>query len=598
MSMGEVEGEVFVLDFKDLQDARYQKLQVSQPSYRNDPQVCDMGQGSTRFKMRASGRGIPVLMFQIVGAESGPIRGDHFEIRGIMNCPLESGKHDLDIFDPSDNEGRDRYKKLGSARVVLKVPFTIADFAREYAMYHPEHQRLARAEREQAKLVWQQKYQNKVRIRDLKYYFLSNFTQKLQDVISPAYYFVLTASLVEPASEDFVLYLYDGVAKMYGTTREDIEAMLVKAGNMTEAELLLAHRILGDMLTLLPNAHAYVSDHVGKRMVERFSLGCFEGLTTGDCEDSGMVGLLTFYSLLKSDNTPIGLRTLMKGFRPMLIVGAASKPSLEEVITPKNEYMCHVWAVYIPEPVVAKWKGSAAASAPADADEEWYEKLFPILGEGTNFASPLTMEVPFYIRNDQQAQQKEIERINNLMLNNAKLMEAAPELAKKAVIRFSPPDRRVDKIEDFSSFYRQAMSAWFMGRSADIADGAKMPDEPLCHHFMYRGKIGVPVNVLLRGAESDIKLEPHIKKHAMTHQQIRLQVAASGPTYSLKAGEESEQIYSQSGKVNQQNMAEFRFKSLRELGGKEPWKQYENHRLFRFKLGPKLLEVFILQVTP
>lgn len=581
----------------EVSGARYSTVRIFQPGAKLEtkPEKFDFSGNEWEFKVPVIRGGLPWLIVEFRTKEQNTeSKKMTQQTKAMFTVPLRTGTYKVPVYDPSlQKKNSDSYKDLGTAKVDLVVPFETPRYMQRLQQSSVEMFRLALLERDQSVEIWIRDFQERVPNQALLWYYLQQYTTKMKDGITPAYYFIEMARLVPPATKAYIDHLYKSVAEIYGKTVQDIEDMLTNPEGMTDTQMLLAHRIMADILTIPANAHFYVSDHAGFSGVERFSMGCFEGLVTGDCEDLGMVAVLVFYSLLKSKDTPSGLSDFLMAFRPMLVTGAATNKKMDLRVM-KGGFICHVWALFIPEVLVAKWKGVEPS---ARHTEKWHKRLYPILGEGTNFADPLGMEIPFYIKDSKTSQYQEISRIDKLIVNNAEVASMAPVLKDRTPIRFAPLDKEIDDPEMFSRFYCYAFTAWSLGHSRDVFLGDdNAAGEPRVHHFVMEGDVGVQPYYVLRG-DPRIRLEPHRQAHMLDEDQRAILVSINGAPGQLSVNYDEPIVVDERGEINRDNMAEFRFKHMAELGNTKPWELWENYKLIKVSVA-KGIQVFILQVTP
>lgn len=580
------------LPMVEAENARYRKVRFAQPGVVVEPQQYDFdpSKGEWEYNLSVTPRGLPWLIVEFRTAEPNPETKDEtLQPKAMFQIPLRTGKYDVTLYDPSlSNEDldSDEYSDIGSATVMLDVPFEIPDYMKRIDSAMAEIARLAKAERKESFEIWVRRFRGDIANIAIQWYYLQKYTTKAHNVVSPAYYYMELARLVPAASEEYIDRLYRSVAEIHGTGIDEIKEILDRPVEMiTDTEFLMLHRVLADILTIPANSHTYVSDHAGLLSVERFSMGCYEGMVTGDCEDLGMVIILTFYAFLKSDKLPSGLRKLMNGFKPLLVTGAASNKKLDNLSAMTSGFICHVWAFLIPKHQVRSWKGENSREG---LDMKFQERLWPILGEGTNFADPMAMEIPYYIEDDEGERDAEIARIRRKLLNNAEISQHVPVLKSKVPIRFAPLDKELKNPDELSRFYCYVVSA------AMLPDDIKV-DAPILWNFKRKGKNAVQPYYILR-MDPEIKMVAHTEVHKLTLNQ-RCVVAAFNGTPARLAAPKGPIVLSQKGDINRDNMAEFRFKSLAELNGAEPWKDWPKHRLIKVSITSQL-QVFVLQVTP
>ena len=579
------------LDLPSIQvpGARYTTVRFAQPGVIRDPQEFSFvpTEGTWEYAILVSPRGLPWILAEFTTSAPNPeSKGETIQAKAVLQVSLRTGRYDVSLYDPSLNDREsDEYVSIGIATVELDVPFHVPSYMQQLEGAMQELRSLAKSERDASFEEWVTAFQGSIINDAVKWYYLQQYTTKARDLITPAYYFVELVRIVPAASDAFVRRLYRAVAEIHGTTVEEIEGHLQTDPNLvSDATFLMLHRVLGDLLTLPANAHYYVSDHAGLEEVERFSMGCYEGMLTGDCEDLALVEMLTYYSFLKNRNLPPGLRKLMEGFKPMLITGAATNRKLEDLTIMRDGFICHVWSFFIPKHQVLRWKGQTVRGL----DMKFQQRLFPVIAEGTNFADPLSMEIPYYINDDPQEAAAEIARVRKRLLNIAELSQLNPALDGKVQIRFAPLDRELRDPDKLSTFYCYSISA------AMVAD-SDSEDEPLLWNFTRDRKVGVKPYHILR-MDPNIALKPHIKRHALTREQRAILVSFNGTPLQLVAGD-APIVVAQSGTIDRDNMAEFRFKSMNDLANTEPWRGQKNFKLIRVSIT-RQLQVFVLQITP
>lgn len=554
----------------DVEGSEYSEYWISQNGIRGTKKVSI---DETVIELGAKPSGLPWVTIEIYSTE--PIPGREYKAKqhlGSAILSLKDGIYTVPLFDPSVRDRlSNEYVELGSLTVQVDMCFTFPEYVKELDKVKDEIFEKAKEEQEHTVQEWIRVFMPRIIHQGVAMFYLQRFTLKHKDVMVPSWYFVLMAKFLPAASGAFVNYMYGKSTEIHGVTTDDIEKWITK-GNPTDYQLYVCHRVLADMVILPAVANYYLGDHAGAQSVERFSIACYQRLNVGDCEDLAQVIFMTFESFRKNENLSPALRVLFDSFQPLICTGAASYKSLTAKMT-SNDFICHVWTMLIPNDIMNTWLGTNKYKTTPLS-----RRLYPIMGEGTNFAEPLSQRIGFYIKDNKQQAQREIDRIKASQELYESLVTKFPQLKDKTPIRFNALENDPPSPEKLSTFYRYLISAW--------------PREGGVIHFEKNNKVGVFIHDALRGDRS-IKLVQHKSKNILTEDDRRVLLASETQPIPLKPLESF--IESSKGILNRDNMVEFRFQSMEEIKGLD-LNQFDSYKLIDVRITDDV-QVIVLQVS-
>jgi len=394
-------------------------------------------------------------------------------------------------------------------------------------------------------------------------------------------FFIEKHRYLVPVERDFMEYLYTHCAEVHGTTVADVERLLAAAAAAavpTATELYLACRVMGMMLLAGALATYYTGDKAGQRDVERFSMGCFSREGQGDCEDDAQCVYIAFYWLRAADFFP-GLKRLLSVYECGMCTGAATYAKLVSAPGPTEEFICHVWALLVPRPVLNDWLGERRF----DVRDPLARAVKVMMMEGTASAPVFGLEKPFYLPPAEA--RREVERERAARALEKAVVAAVPELKEATIVRFKPEMEAPTRIGDLNDFYVYVVSMWIHN-----------PGGPRCFHFERGGKIGTELFHVLRGSR-EVRLVAHDADVPFTDLERKFMVAPDTPVAPLVKLEDASSV-TRGAVADRDRRAEFRFQ--REIPGLDARLQrisgYRGHtlRCIRIYEGCQLyvLEVF------
>lgn len=527
--------------------------------------------GQRLIEIGAKPSGLPWVTFEIYSEEPLPT----VEYKGQQHIAsftlaLKNGVYDVPLYDPSVRDNNNNYQKLGSMKIKVTMCFNFADYVKELDKSKDVLFSSAREEQEDAVAVWVRDFKPRIIHKGVQWFFLQRFTLKWHNLMVPSWYFVEMAQFLPAASTKFINYMYEKVTEIHGVSMADVENWMTKKAP-SDYELYVCHRILADMVTLPAVANVYNGDHAGADMVERFSMACYQRLNNGDCEDLAKVIFATFWTFRKNERLSPALRLLFDSFECLLCTGAASYKSLTLSMN-SSDFICHVWAMLIPNDLMNTWLGANKYKPSRLAG-----RLYPIMGEGTNFAEGLSQKIGFYIKDS--SAEVEIERIKTSQRLYDRVTNQFPQLKDKISIRFNALENDPPTPSELSSFYRYLLTAWFKG-----GEGA--------YHFEKNGKVGIYIHDALRGDPS-VTLVKHASKQILQEDDRKVLLASETQPEPLTRFDSY--VDSSKGKIDRNNMVEFRFQSLNEIKGLD-LNMLPSYKLITVRITEDV-QVYVLQVS-
>ena len=251
------------------------------------------------------------------------------------------------------------------------------------------------------------------------------------------------------------------------------------------ATFRMALKIVAQSVTLTANSMDYISDHSGKREVERFKIIRLL-FNAGDCEDSTKEIRLCIEELmsvrssnLEKDNLLVyWSRMVMQLYIPMMNTGMATSPSMtptEEAASGDHDmdYICHIYLTLVPrwffveklEWTNTKRKAVLVASMERDLNKmAWERREVPVLVlEGTNWSDPLQGPLPTYVpagstRDLALSERLEAERMRmQIERKHGALMTLGYQMKQP---NFSAANIYDIPEFEFSGFYRWVVDGW------------------------------------------------------------------------------------------------------------------------------------------
>jgi hypothetical protein len=542
-----------------VEGAKYSELRIYQHG-NND--IKSVPVGTTFIKFEPKRNLLPWVTIEVYSTEPIPDRSNKAnQFLGAIVLPLQNGIYNYSFFDPSLREDlTDKYLKLGSAKIKVDMCFTVPEYMKALDNVKETLFEAAKEEQVEAVKTWVTKFMPRIIHPGVKWFFLQRFTLQWENVMVPAWYFVLMANFLPAASDAFVEHMYRKVSDIHG-----IDINSLDMDNLSDSDIYKCQRVLADMVTLPAVSDYYNGDHAGVQSVERFSMGCYQRLDNGDCEDFAQVIFMTFESFRKNKNLSPILRRLFDSFQPLICTGAASYKSLTTKMTSKD-FICHVWTMLIPNNIMNDWRG-----VKMHPEDDFSGKLSPIMAEGTNYAEPMGRSPGFYMKNPDE----EIERIKY----SQKLAAKYPQLKDKTPIRFNALEKEPENPSELSTFYRYAITVW--------------PREGGAYHLVRNGMVGVELFYVL-GGDPSIHLEKHDSKETLTNATRLPLLACVNPPQPLQVIE-SEDVPPNKGVVDKNRMVEVRVQTLEQLKS-IPLDQFANVEIHDIRITGTV-RTFVVQLT-
>jgi hypothetical protein len=380
--------------------------------------------------------------------------------------------------------------------------------------------------------------------------------------------------------EDYLAYLYQHCCEVKGTTVDEMEAVLLSSAVPGERQLVQFCEVMGLMLLAGALATYYTGDKAAGLDCERFSGACFSREGQGDCEDDGCAIFTAFYWFRRSSHFG-GLRRLLDAYECLLCTGAATQPQAGNVNAANNNnndedpvFICHVWAMLVPKPVLGTWSGDRLSYRSRD---RLHSAVKVMMMEGTAPAPVFGLHKGFYFTKEPEEAARQVQLAKNAAVTETQVVAAVPELKEFVCVPFKSLAQEPKVGAELSDFYVYVISAF-----------VNNPGGPRTFHFKHQGKIGVSLIEVMRG-DRKVQLVPHSLQVPFTDLQRRALASFDTPVMPLVKPQGEDVRSEGDGDVGDRSKrAEFFFQRPIE-GLAEKLRRVPNYKAYRLR------EIFIYE---